>query len=250
MNFIRYFLEDLADLFFPPRCPFCDKIIEPEVELCEDCEKSVFDKTLTGEVRCMFRNNRRNIGNIDLLLSQYTYSGCVANGIILLKSDERFCSAGYFADKLALLIADFGIQRIADVVTFVPPHRSKRERSLSERLARLVARKTGIPCQPILKKIRATESQHMLSWHERQKNLNGAFQLAKGADVAGKIVLLVDDVVTSGSTLNECAGVLKKNGHASAVFAATIAAAPVKKYHKKSTATKKRTAVNKPFALL
>lgn len=241
MNIIKYIASQFVDFFFPPRCPFCNKVVEPETELCSDCERRVFNETLTGEVGSMFCTAHRNIGKLDLLISNYKYTGRVADGIILLKSDERFCAAGYFADKLAVQVRNYYIDKIADLVTYVPPHRSKRDRSLSERLAKLVSLRTGIRCEGLLVKTRATKSQHTLSSGERRRNLVGAFELKNGTDLTGKIVLIVDDVVTTGSTLNECAAMLKKNGHAAAVFAVTIAAAPVKRYkrvtHKKAVPT-------------
>jgi predicted amidophosphoribosyltransferase len=83
-------------------------------------------------------------------------------------------------------------------------------------------RRCHFPVRPLLQRIRYTTTQTRFDRRERMENLAGAFRLRRGAVVQGLRVLLVDDVLTTGSTLSECAAVLKKSG-ALSVHAATAA---------------------------
>jgi len=91
-------------------------------------------------------------------------------------------------------------------------------------LADLLSAQMSVQNKPVLERIRYTTTQTAFDRAERMKNLHGAFRLPKNADVRELRVLLIDDVLTTGSTLSECARVLKKAG-ASSVHAATAARA-------------------------
>ncbi len=114
-----------------------------------------------------------------------------------------------------------------DVIVPVPLHPARqRERGFNQAslLAELLSTHTSIPCKPLLKRIRYTTTQTALDRSERMENLHNAFRLRKNTDVRGLRVLLIDDVLTTGSTLSECARVLKRAG-AKSVYAATAARA-------------------------
>jgi ComF family protein len=114
-----------------------------------------------------------------------------------------------------------------DVLVPVPLHPTRqRERGFNQAslLAELLSARISIPCKPVLKRIRYTTTQTALDRAERMENLHNAFRLRKNADVRGLRVLLIDDVLTTGSTLSECARVLKRAG-AMSVHAATAARA-------------------------
>jgi ComF family protein len=114
-----------------------------------------------------------------------------------------------------------------DVVVPVPLHATRlRERGFNQAslLAALLSAQTSIPSKPLLDRIRYTTTQTALDRSERMENLHDAFRLRKNADVRGLRVLLIDDVLTTGSTLSECARVLKRAG-ALSVHAATAARA-------------------------
>jgi len=109
----------------------------------------------------------------------------------------------------------------------VPLHATRqRERGFNQAnlLAELLSAQTSISSKPVLERIRCTTTQTALDRSERMENLHNAFRLRKNADVRGLRVLLIDDVLTTGSTLSECARVLKRAG-ALSVHAATAARA-------------------------
>jgi ComF family protein len=108
----------------------------------------------------------------------------------------------------------------------VPLHRSRlRQRGFNQAvlLGKVLSRRLSLPMLPdALVRNRPTEPQITLTAVERRTNVKGAFAVRRPADIAGKRVLLLDDVMTTGSTIDECAKELKKAG-AEAVVAATIA---------------------------
>jgi len=114
-----------------------------------------------------------------------------------------------------------------DVIVPVPLHPARRrERGFNqaELLARSLSRLTGLPVMLVLERVRYTTTQTAFDRTERMENLRNAFRLRPARNVRGSRVLLVDDVLTTGSTLSECARVLKESG-ASSVHAATAARA-------------------------
>jgi ComF family protein len=114
-----------------------------------------------------------------------------------------------------------------DIIVPVPLHPAReRERGFNQAalLAELFGLRTSIPVKPMLQRIRYTTTQTAFDRAERMENLHNAFRLRKKGDVRGLRVLLIDDVLTTGSTLSECARVLKRAG-AISVHAATAARA-------------------------
>lgn len=113
-----------------------------------------------------------------------------------------------------------------DLVTWVPLSRRRlRERGYDQArlLARSTARELGLPLTPTLHKQRNTQPQSGTGdAAKRRANIAGAYRMKQGADVTGKRVLLMDDIVTTGATLSECARVLGKAG-AEQVVCATVA---------------------------
>ena len=115
--------------------------------------------------------------------------------------------------------------RTFDVIVPVPLHPAReRERGFNQSalLAELLSDRIALPSKPALERIRYTTTQTAFDRAERMQNLHGAFRLRKKADVRDLRVLLIDDVLTTGSTLSECARVLRRAG-ASCVYAATAA---------------------------
>ncbi|HEY5892518.1 MAG TPA: phosphoribosyltransferase family protein [Chthoniobacterales bacterium] len=103
---------------------------------------------------------------------------------------------------------------------FVPVplfHRRRRERGYNqaELLCEVLAEKTEIPILRALRRVRHTQTQTAFDRAERMENLRNAFQIRKGSNVRSLHLLLVDDVLTTGSTLDECARVLRNAGAAS-----------------------------------
>ena len=114
-------------------------------------------------------------------------------------------------------------ERVEAIVS-VPTHwrcRFTRPFHAAEPLASVVARRTGLPSVPLLRRVRAGPHQIGLSHTERAKNVLGAFAVRKGATMRNARLLLIDDVRTTGATIEECAKVLRRSG-AAEVYAAVV----------------------------
>ncbi|HEY0789704.1 MAG TPA: ComF family protein [Chthoniobacterales bacterium] len=103
-----------------------------------------------------------------------------------------------------------------------PTRRRERGYNQAEELASLLSARVKVPTLPCLQRTRYTDTQTQFDRAQRRRNLRNAFQLRKGSDVARKRLLLIDDVLTTGSTLDECARVLVARG-ATSVRALTVA---------------------------
>ena len=147
--------------------------------------------------------------------------------ILALKRADRLDIAPAFARWLARSVAELIAE--ADLIVPVPLHRTRlwqRRFNQSALLAAGLSRLTGIAADPLaLTRVRATKSQGaMPSAKARRRNVRGAFKVAAGRAEAvnGRTVLLVDDVYTTGATLDACAKALKRAG-AARVLALTLA---------------------------
>lgn len=125
-------------------------------------------------------------------------------------------------------LAPFVAEASPDLIIPVPLHIKRlRSRGFNQALllASLLARQWGVRLsRHNLQRTRWTEPQVDLSPDERVKNVRGAFHIANPREIAGRRVMLVDDVYTTGSTVKECARILRQAG-ASAVYVATVAIA-------------------------
>jgi len=157
----------------------------------------------------------------------FKFGGPVKELIHVLKYNGYESPAGYFALPIAELIESEPALQDHDYICAVPLHpvrRRERGYNQAELIASCVAYLTGLPFEmPVVRKVN-TLSQTLLSKARRVKNLNGAFRIKKTSQVAGKKILLLDDVFTTGSTLNEIAKTLRFAG-ASKITAITVARA-------------------------
>ena len=160
------------------------------------------------------------------------YEGGLKELIHLLKFERVRPAAGVLGRLLAEAIAKLepGLPQGAISVFIVPLHKRKQaERGFNqaELVAKAALKQLARPerfkmVTFVLVRRRETSSQIGLTSHQRRENLRGAFAVTDPTRVAGKNILLVDDVLTTGTTLSECAKVLRRAG-ASAVWAVTIA---------------------------
>ncbi len=227
----------LLHLFFPCRCCLCGCVVGLGESLCAACRSKapyvlppVCDLCGRGEDYCTCRRRHRTY---ERCVMPFYYDGLGEQGIGQLKNAADSSVADGFAVEMAeVLRREYG--GIAfDCVMPVPLYKGdERQRGYnpSALLARSLARLTGIPYLPLLRKMIRTVPQKELTAVQRSGNLLGVFTVDKPACVVGKTVLLVDDTITTGATLDECAKMLKIYG-AVAVYAITAAAA-VKKEKK------------------
>jgi ComF family protein len=153
------------------------------------------------------------------------YEGALRGIVHALKYDARRSLAAPIAALMRRHGAD--ILNGADCVVPVPLHRSRRrERGFNQ--AADLARHLGLPAVLALRRVRATKTQTGLPAAQRHRNVRDAFRMSSGRGLTGAIVVLVDDVCTTGATLEACATVLKRAGvrEVRALTAARVATAP------------------------
>lgn len=228
--FLREVLRSALGLLYPRQCQVCGetRFCHRFAFLCDDCFASAPPIEPPWCERCglpfsgLFGKtfecpNCRDAGlEFEMARSAVRFRGVVRRAIHGLKyRRELFWIPALEAWFLAGAVPHLGEQRW-DAVVPVPLHPVReRERGLNQAaiLARALSRARGIPFRPrALQRARFTETQTHLDRAERQQNLHGAFRVRRPRTLAGCRVLLVDDVLTTGSTLSECAATLRADG--------------------------------------
>jgi len=156
------------------------------------------------------------------------YEGALKEAIHRFKYLHEFPLLRVFGDLLYPTLQTLSRDYPVDLIVPVPLHIQRlRERGFNQALllARELSKRTGIPYpERALKKIKNTPFQTTLKGKERRKNVKGAFHVDKNEEIEGKSILLVDDVYTTGATVNECARTLLDGG-AKSVAVLTVARA-------------------------
>ena len=225
--------EALLRLFYPKHCFLCNRVILPRRHLCADCAQQapyilppVCDRCGRGEDVCICGGHRHHY---ERCVSAFYHDGVAQTGIYTLKSEDLAVTVDGFAAEMAEVVRrEYGGIPF-DLVTAVPLHPADRRARGFDQAARLgqaLAVYLQLPYVPLLKKITRTQPQKTLTAIQRSGNLLGVFDVIGG--VEDKTVLLVDDVITTGTTLDECAKMLKIYG-AAEVYAVSAAAAVLKK---------------------
>lgn len=226
-----YFL----DLLFPNRCAFCGQVIRYDILCCDNClsRLELIDNYChrCGKTICQCQT----LYHFDKCEVSTVYDDFVQRGILAFKSNNGFniskLLCGNLADKIR---ENIDISSIS-FITCVPAskaHVRKSGYNQSEIIAKELSKLLGLPTD--FKIIRRTNvrrpQQHTLSTAKRKRNVVGMYAISDRVDVRcnGKNILLCDDVLTTGSTLNECSMLLKKHG-AAQVFCAVLAVTPKEK---------------------
>lgn len=229
----------LADLIFPSRCPFCDDFIPYDRLCCEDC----FNETLWADENicprcgksimkgCLCTNGEDVVTHdcvkYDLCVPAAYYSGGVKDSVYKLKFRSETSAIDLYGRIIAKRLEIMGILPEIDLAVPVPMAKKNlriRGYNQAELLAKAITKGTDIPVNTglIIRK-NVTRSQHDLSAEERHEAVITQY-FPLDTDIAkGKTVLLVDDVLTTGSTLNYCAGLLKEQLGAKKVICAVAA---------------------------
>lgn len=221
--------DAIKNVFFPHHCFLCNEVLYPHRRMCGAClQKAPYIYPPICE-RCGRNTDKCHCGKrrraFERCVSPFYHKGVVQNGIYTLKSEGFEVTVNGFAAEMAEVVRrEYGGIPF-DLVTAVPLH--KRERlsrgfNQAEKLGQALAARLYLPYETVLTKLTVTAPQKELKAVERSGNLLGVFDVC--GDVSGKIILLVDDVITTGATLDECAKMLKIFG-AEEVYAVTAAAA-------------------------
>jgi ComF family protein len=156
------------------------------------------------------------------------YEGALARAIVLMKFERIEPLGVWFAKRLAEAVARIPAQFAPDLIVPVPLHRTRqKERGFNQvdLFGKPLANKLRLPYRPVLlKRERARPEKHLLHFEERWEAVRGAFVIREGGRVDNLRILLLDDVMTSGATLDACSRALREAG-AKSVAGLTIARA-------------------------
>ncbi|MCK4421101.1 ComF family protein [candidate division WOR-3 bacterium] len=223
------FLSDFWDFIFPPYCAVCGEPLNGEKMICNECLGKVY---FISNKRCRICGKAIKSGNIcsnckDNLPDFDFAIGC-GNYVSPLSDIIKFYKYRYrpsFSHRLARLLYASYLTRgdiigLNNLVTWVPMRRVElRERGYNQ--SRLLADKfasiAGLKSVPLLRKIKNIPSQTKLAPDERLTNVRGVYsvdykELNRGNRNFYDTVIIVDDVLTTGATMQECASALKKAG--------------------------------------
>lgn len=219
----------ILHLLYPNRCPVCGEIIGESDDFCDKCPQSF---TKYGD--------DFSLVNADGFYSAFEYNDAISPAVMLLK--DGICGNAAYA--LGNALAERLSECSADIIISVPMYRSdklKRGYNQAELIAARISEILGVPvCRNAVVKIRRTSAQKNLSRSERMTNLNGAFKIAKPEKIRNKRILLIDDVCTTGATLNEISKLLKEN-NAACVYCASCCKTPAIKKQQDNQSEKNKS---------
>lgn len=232
-------LKDLKDVFFEAlfpsdgRCIFCNALLvferNPYCDDCSDriqwieegtCEKCGKQEVIGGMKLC--NDCAHSIHHYDQGMALFTYTRSGKKIIQEMKFEGNIKLAKWLGIKLGKKLKSMDWEDI-DIILPIPLHPNRlKERGFNQSLeiAKAMIYSIKIPINnDLLIRIKDTPHQTDLSKIDRQKNIKNAFQIQQEDLIQGKVILLVDDVYTTGSTINACAEILRKAGAKKIYFA-------------------------------
>ena len=211
-------IEYLARTLFPPKCILCRNMLDrEETDLCRAC-RTTAPEYPQGKLKLQF---------IDSTAAVWYYRDSVRQSLHRFKFRRARHLAEPFGRLLAMKVLSSEMEDL-DLVTWVPisPLRKlTRGYDQDQLLAESAARELGLPCVPLLKKIRHNRAQSGIQGYaKRRANVLGAYRPVNPDRIPGMNILLIDDILTTGATAGECARELLTAG-ANKIHCAVVASA-------------------------
>lgn len=210
-------IKRLLNLLFPPKCVLCRRLLEPqETDLCHNCRKTAPE----------FKFPKKNISFVAGWTAVWYYKEQVRHSLHRFKFYNARSNAQAYGRLLAMRLlqedrADF------DILTWVPLsplRRFQRGYDQGQLLAQAVGKALNRPVTSTLRKWRHTPPQsNIKDSSARRANVLGAYRVVSPELIRGKRILLLDDIITTGATVSECARVLLTAG-AKEIRCAAVAA--------------------------
>lgn len=225
-----HFMKELLNYFYPPRCPICDDIMEPGIDVCEACRGQVeiasepvckrCGKPLRDETREYCADCVKHIHIYRQGKAVFVYKAGIKKSMYRFKYSNRREYAQFYAKTAADMYGEWILRQGIEVIVPIPMYRPKQRKrgyNQAEVFARALAKQLDMPIKTgIVTRVRDTIPQKELNDRQRKQNLKNAFQLGPNIVEYSKI-LLVDDIYTTGSTIDAVAEMLLSGG-ASEVF--------------------------------
>lgn len=208
----------LSALLFPEKCVLCGQILQKdELDLCRECRIHQPDHPVS----------RDKYPYLDSWIALWDYQDAVRRSLLRYKFHGRQNYASAYGRLLAMKLLREGREDV-DVLTWIPiseKRRKKRGFDQVELLAEKVAPQLQVPSCQLLWKRRDNPQQSKIVGHaQRRANVLGAYEAINRERIAGKRILLLDDILTTGATAGECARILLEAGAKEVHFAAIAAA--------------------------
>ncbi|MBR5459721.1 MAG: ComF family protein [Clostridia bacterium] len=202
-------IEYLIRTFCPPICVSCDEAtgFYSTLPYCEECLKEIEDNRLFSTAEAV-------IPYVDCVYTMYDYnSEAVKNSVFHIKKLFSPLFAAFYTERVQEIFALYGIQDKVDIVTYATRRKAEYYRvgiDQAEEMSLAISKATGLPHMCTLERTRDSKKQRALTPTERFKNVENLFKAT--VNLTNKRVLLVDDVMTTGSTLSDCARALREAG--------------------------------------
>lgn len=189
--------KELLDIVYPPeeKCIVCNE--EGFIGICSCCKNKIIRSTL---------DDKENI-------SYGFYGGVLKRLILEFKYESNFIAGELLSQLLLEVINENKIK--ADVICYIPMNKKsikKRGFNQCKIMAKNISYYTNIPISNCIIKEKNTKEQKSLNRNERALNIKDAFIIKNSNEIKGKDIILIDDVITTGATVNECKRILKKYG--------------------------------------
>ncbi len=216
-------------LVFPDRCPACLRL-QLHKQPCEECKS--FIRKITGETceKCGFQKEyctcKKEGGakEYDGVIAPFYYEGTLRNTVHNLKFYLCHTSFLYLTKHMEERFKEVCNAQDYDLIVPVPDYPASKRykgRSHTDSLAKKMSKRLGVKYKKCIRKLAENGKQHKLLEKFRSGNVSGVYEVF--GKISDKRILLVDDVLTTGSTSNECAKMLKIRGAKSVtVFAAAV----------------------------
>ncbi len=206
-------VERALDVLFPPQCVGCRRIGRWICARCWDQMPWLLDErcgvcdapSALNPCACC----GPGAGSLDALLAVARFDGVVREAIHTLKFDGRHAISSLMGVLMAQACCSVAVDLVVPI-SLHPARRRQRGYDQAALLARAAARELGRPCDDVLRRVRRTAQQAMLAPEERRENVAGAFEARRRLD--GRRIVLIDDVFTTGATMQSAAAAAKEAG--------------------------------------
>lgn len=230
-------IDFILNIIYPPKCIFCGKVLEPNCNLyicgacsndikfcsesicCEKCGKPIV--SYGSKKLCYHCLN--NSCSFTKAISVFTYEDLVKKALLKFKSTGLKGHSDLFVSCMSARFYEEYSDINFDLICGAPPHDKKKDFDQVDILCKKLSLIIDIPYKrKVFIQTRKTLKQSTLGYKERQKNLKDSLCIKDKTITDGKTILLIDDICTTRSTLNECARALKAGG-AKKIYALTVA---------------------------
>lgn len=213
--------SNILYLLFPKRCAVCNKVIHISYDFCSDCYKTL--RPLPEHYAQMFMANplafkkRNEKIYFDGVTASFFHSDGSRDLIYNYKFKNRSELSKLIGISMSNTFTKYLADKEIDYICSVPTTffgRLQRGFDHTARIAIQVSKNTSLPYEKLLKQAKHKKTQHKLNAVNRAKNVKGVYRFAGNCDIKNKNIVIIDDIISTSSTVNECAKILKNAGAA------------------------------------